>query len=868
MVVGRGIGVGICALFLLLATSCLSRASYTIKGQVLDSAGKAVSGVSITLVDSGIAEATSDSSGNYVLGNVPFGSYRIVGSKSGYMIVPRGRGGAPTGPMVTPDSGGNVVDFACLAPGEVTISMIQGTGFTSPLVDLEVSGIVGVVTQVTRRAPHAIYDTVLTDGTTTPQWVSEDGFYMECLSADKDGDPATSDGIFVYTHDEDFTESKWINGVPTDLEPGDVVSVSGEVVEYKPQDRFGSSEGFLTVTRIVADHADHVLKNGADVTAAFPAGVLLTYADSPVLPSGVTEHRTMPWQQSGKLSLRDAELVLESVEGMVVRVDNPVVTGCTYYNVTGLMADNATKGAVNANFNATWGGMVLQDPAAGGMDFNSELLFCDYQKPSWVTFRPIPQVGDLIKDSTGAFVLRGVMDYTADAVYMIKPLQFTAAEPQDASSNTIPSQGWDFDVFAGNVAMAANFKGITSAMVKAGGAIYNWRIGASRDARFAPGWSTAASGSTDTHLTVGSFNLENFEEQGGSFARQNDIAAIVVNNMRCPDVITVVEMGDDKASTIVYANQAGSYAIEDGVVSAVLNFQAIIKAILSAGGPQYDFRCIDPEENKDGGEPGTNIRVGFLFRTDRVQFVDRGLPTNTYAATNGKAASTWPVTYPSTLATALATTSTAVTRDPTDGSPALTQSPGRILAPSFNSAVRKPLAGEFIFTPTNGKFFVIAAHLSSKSGDTSLYGDQQPPVFGSDPRRAAQGAAIKAFADTILARDRNAAIIVGGDMNDFPWSDALKAMSGEGTSSRSLYSPSREFMPANEQFSYSFRGNFQQIDHLLFSPRLYSAAVAAGAKADYTGTVFISHIDSPFSKNNHVQNSDHDAIVMRVDMGY
>ena len=342
---------------------------------------------------------------------------------------------------------------------------------------------------------------------------------------------------------------------------------------------------------------------------------------------------------------------------MVVRVDNPVVTGCTYYNVTGIMADSAAKGTANTNYNSTWGGMVLQDPAAGGMDFNSELLFCDYQKPSWTTFGPIPQVGDVIKDSDGAFVLRGVMDYTADAVYMIRPLQFTA-EPQDASLNTIPSQGWDFDVFSGNSAMAANFKGLTSSMVKSGGAIYNWRIGASCDARFAPAWSTLASASTDAHLTVGSFNLENYEDQGGSYSRQNDIACIIIDNMHCPDVITIVEMGDDKASTLIYENQAGSYAIEDGVVTAALNFQSLVTAITSKGGPAYDFRCIDPEENRDGGEPGTNIRVGFLFRTDRVEFVDRGLPTNTYAKTYGVAQASWPVTFPSVAhATQLATTS-------------------------------------------------------------------------------------------------------------------------------------------------------------------------------------------------------------------
>jgi len=41
-------------------------------------------------------------------------------------------------------------------------------------------------------------------------------------------------------------------------------------------------------------------------------------------------------------------------------------------------------------------------------------------------------------------------------------------------------------------------------------------------------------------------------------------------------------------------------------------------------GPASDFRQINPVDDQDGGEPGGNIRVGFLFRTDRgVEFIDR-----------------------------------------------------------------------------------------------------------------------------------------------------------------------------------------------------------------------------------------------------
>jgi uncharacterized protein len=55
---------------------------------------------------------------------------------------------------------------------------------------------------------------------------------------------------------------------------------------------------------------------------------------------------------------------------------------------------------------------------------------------------------------------------------------------------------------------------------------------------------------------------------------------------------------------------------------------------VAAGGPAYQYRQLDPVDDQDGGEPGGNIRVGFLFRTDRgLSFVDRPGGTSTTATT-------------------------------------------------------------------------------------------------------------------------------------------------------------------------------------------------------------------------------------------
>src|SRR5690606_18722221 len=105
-------------------------------------------------------------------------------------------------------------------------------------------------------------------------------------------------------------------------------------------------------------------------------------------------------------------------------------------------------------------------------------------------------------------------------------------------------------------------------------------------------------------LSVAAFNVENLspKDPASKFA---GLAETIVHNLRSPDIVTVEEVQDDSGPT------------DDGTVTAGTTVDLLTKAISAAGGPSYSWASIDPEDKADGGQPGGNIRVGFLYRTDR-----------------------------------------------------------------------------------------------------------------------------------------------------------------------------------------------------------------------------------------------------------
>jgi predicted extracellular nuclease len=355
---------------------------------------------------------------------------------------------------------------------------------------------------------------------------------------------------------------------------------------------------------------------------------------------------------------------------------------------------------------------------------------------------------------------------------------------------------------------------------------------------------TAPQGPRD--LAVATFNVENLSVVNDQ-AKFDDLAGQIVDNLRSPDLIGIEEMQDDSGPA------------NNGVVSAAAGWQRLIDSIVAAGGPVYEFRSIDPVNNEDGGAPGANIRVGFLFRTDRgLEFVDRAVPGANPAITD-----------------------TDVVPTPNGKWAQLTMSPGRVLDAALGGDkafedTRKSLAGEFRWRGET--LFVVVNHLSSKGDDRPLFGHFQPPFrlteFESgDPEdgwRHAQAQAINDFVDEIVAVDEDANVVVLGDINDFDFSETVQILTGERraldpgefmpdadgsgqtelTGDEPVLTTLFDLLPENERYSYVFDGNSQVLDQILVS----GSILAEDPVYD------VVHVNAEFFD----QVSDHDPSVMRV----
>jgi len=305
-------------------------------------------------------------------------------------------------------------------------------------------------------------------------------------------------------------------------------------------------------------------------------------------------------------------------------------------------------------------------------------------------------------------------------------------------------------------------------------------------------------------LSVGTFNVENLDANE-SVSKFATLAGLIVNNMKAPDLVTLEEVQDNNGAT------------NDGTVDPSQTLARLISAIQAAGGPTYEFRQINPVNNQDGGEPGGNIRVVFLYRTDRgLSFVDRP-----------GGGSTTPV---------------SVVTGP--NGPELSASPGRIdpTNAAFNSS-RKPLAGEFLF---NGhRLFVVGNHMNSKGGDQPLFGRFQPPTRVTEAQRHQQADIVHDFVASILAADPQANVIVLGDINDFEFSETMQVLTAG-----DILTPLMNRLPQRERYSYVFEGNSQSLDHIIVSKQLLGPG-----KADYD----VIHVNAEF----HDHASDHDPQVAR-----
>lgn len=314
-------------------------------------------------------------------------------------------------------------------------------------------------------------------------------------------------------------------------------------------------------------------------------------------------------------------------------------------------------------------------------------------------------------------------------------------------------------------------------------------------------------------LTIGSYNVYNHggDDNAKSLDKARGIASTIVNGMQSPDIVGLVEVQDNDGKT------------NSDVVDASEVYQTFIDLIKEEGGTEYAWTDIPPVDDSEGGQPGGNIRVGFLYNPKRVSLRKGAKPG----------------------------TSTETVDVDKDGH--LTMNPGRLgaTAKAFDDT-RKPLAAEFVFK--GQEVIVVANHLSSKGGDSPTYGNVQPAVKSSEVERVKQAQIVNDFVDLVLDKNPKSNVVLLGDFNDFQFSDAIRTITGTGK--EQVLTNLIDTLPLEERYTYSFGGNSQVLDHIMVSNNL-----AKNAKVD------VLNINSIISdKDKKRRHSDHDAVVASIQL--
>ena len=309
---------------------------------------------------------------------------------------------------------------------------------------------------------------------------------------------------------------------------------------------------------------------------------------------------------------------------------------------------------------------------------------------------------------------------------------------------------------------------------------------------------TTALAGTDTQLSFATYNVLNVTaaEDDGDADQIGQIGRQIADNLGSPDIVALQEIQDD------------SGVLDDGTLSADETLQAIVDAIVAAGGPRYAFvSAVVDEDGETGGVPGGNIRNAFFYNPERVALNEA-------------------VTLESDVLAAMGVSN-----------------------PEAFEGSRDPLMGTFTF---NGEeVTIINNHLSSRSGSNPIFGAAHPFEQGGEAERRQQALALNEVVDRLLAQDPDANVVVNGDLNTFEFTDEITDDLA-GTLGGKVLTNLMDGIDEGDRYTYVFDGNSQVLDQILVSDNL-----AAGASADAV------HVNVDFTDGA----SDHDPVVALLTLG-
>ncbi|MBP0445325.1 hypothetical protein J8J14_11095 [Roseomonas sp. SSH11] len=326
-------------------------------------------------------------------------------------------------------------------------------------------------------------------------------------------------------------------------------------------------------------------------------------------------------------------------------------------------------------------------------------------------------------------------------------------------------------------------------------------------------------------IRIASFNVENLSPNDGtpvldaSPDKLDRLVTAIRDNLKLPEIITLQEVQDSNGTT------------DNGVVDATATLRELIQAIYNQTGKLYAAIDAPPENNQDGGAPGGNIRVAYLFDPEAVRAAGTAELDgyNNLALVAGSDDPSTPYqeliySYP---------TANRIGHDAPEFDPYVDA------AGASQGGTRKSVPVVFESVLSGENFLVVNNHFNSKSGSNALFGtEQDTPLPNEDMnqsgyRRTAQAEAVRDYIEGVLGAIPK--VVVTGDINEFQFFPATKVLTGalemvsnwaggaaentppvlvEGTQ---ILFPTVDSLPENERYTYVFEGNSQVLDQILLS---------------------------------------------------
>jgi len=241
--------------------------------------------------------------------------------------------------------------------------------------------------------------------------------------------------------------------------------------------------------------------------------------------------------------------------------------------------------------------------------------------------------------------------------------------------------------------------------------------------------------------------------------RFHTLAQAVVLQANTPDIVALQEIQDSDGAELT------------PIVDATETYRLLVLTIKQLSGIEYQWVDINPELGADGGQPGGNIRNGFLYNPNTVNVDMESLRVI------GKG--NW----------------------------------------AYDDS-RKPLVCDFIEKESGERLTVINVHLASKRHQESIFAPTEPGVDGKLGVRVEQAQVIRNEANKVLRRGNE--YYITGDFNDSEFSRTLEVLCSDDAVNLVMQ------LPVDERYDYNHRGKLQVLMHGIVSSQL-----AASGRAEY-----------------------------------